>query len=102
MNQLRQKRFKPVDYVSLTYINDADALSAVLLERRRELFLRGGLRTFDLKRLNQESAFARTLQRTSDVTSNVLATLPAGSPRYLLPFEPKMIANNPAIIQNQR
>lgn len=102
LNQLRLKRFRPSEYTALTYSNDASALAAVLSERRRELFLRGGLRTFDLKRLNTDAAFKQDLQRKSDVTGNVVATLPAGSPRYLFPFEPKIIANNPLIIQNER
>lgn len=102
LNELRIKRFKPADYAALAYTNDAGALAAVADERRRELFLHGGLRTFDLKRLNREPAFRKELQRVSDQDGRVLATLPAGSPRYQLPFEPKIIANNPGIIQNER
>jgi starch-binding outer membrane protein, SusD/RagB family len=102
LNQLRQKRFKAADYAALTYTNDADALKSVLDERRREMFMRGGVRTSDLKRLNLETTFKTDLQRKSDVTGAVTATLPAGSPRYLLPFQPSIIANNPFIIQNER
>ncbi|WP_295118474.1 RagB/SusD family nutrient uptake outer membrane protein [uncultured Chitinophaga sp.] len=102
LNQLRLKRFKTADYAALTYTNDEDALKAVLDERRRELFMRGGTRTFDLKRLNLETAFKKDLVRKSDVTGNVIATLPAGSPRYLFPFQPSIIANNPLIIPNER
>ncbi|MBV7533027.1 RagB/SusD family nutrient uptake outer membrane protein [Chitinophaga sp. sic0106] len=102
LNTLRQKRFKPADYTAIAYTNNADALKSVLDERRRELCLHGGIRLSDLKRLNQEDRFKTELKRISDVSGNVLATLPAGSPRYLLPFEPKIISNNPLIIQNAR
>jgi tetratricopeptide (TPR) repeat protein len=102
LNQLRVKRFKPADYVPLVYSTAADALVQVLNERRRELFLHGGVRLFDLKRLNNDARFKRDLQRISDIDGSIIATLPAGSPRYVLPFAEKIIANNPSIVQNPR
>ncbi len=102
LNQLRTKRFKTADYVPLTFVSNEDVLIQVLNERRRELFLHGGIRLFDLKRLNIDSRFKKDLQRISDVNGSVIANLPAGSALYVLPFADKIIANNPAIIQNPR
>lgn len=101
LNQLRQSRFKKADYTPLTVPPGEDALTLVLKERRRELFFHGGLRLFDLKRLNRDPRFKQDLTRVNSKDS-MIATLPALSPRYLMPFTPKVIANNPAIIQNQR
>ncbi|WP_346318083.1 RagB/SusD family nutrient uptake outer membrane protein [Chitinophaga sp. YIM B06452] len=101
LNQLRQSRFKKADYTPLAVSPGKDALTLVLEERRRELFFHGGLRLFDLKRLNRDPRFKQDLRRVNSKDS-VIATLPALSSRYLMPFTPKVIANNPAIIQNQR
>lgn len=98
VNQLRKKRL--IRYVPLD--PGINALTAVLQERQRELFYHGGTRLFDLKRLNRESGLAQTLQRIGDDGTTVIATLPANSPRYLMPFAPSIIANNPKIIQNGR
>lgn len=102
LNQLRQYRYNVDKYQPLSITPDQDILTLVLEERRRELFLHGGLRLFDLKRLNRENRFKKDLKRFSNTDGHLLSTLMAGSPRYLLPFAPKVIANNPLIIQNQR
>jgi len=102
LNQLRKCRFSPSDYNPLTGTDASAVLKMVLDERRRELFLHGGMRLFDLKRLNTDSRFKIDIQRISDVTGKVIATLPAGSPLYVLPLAPKVIAGTPAIIQNIR
>ncbi|MGF6849348.1 hypothetical protein QFZ51_004583 [Chitinophaga sp. W3I9] len=98
VNELRKNRL--VTYAPLN--SSTDVLTTVLEERRRELFYHGGLRLFDLKRLNRDSRFAQTLQRFADNGTTLKATLTANSPRYLMPFSPLIIANNPAIIQNPR
>lgn len=98
VNQLRKKRL--IRYVPLD--PGINAMTAVLQERQRELFYHGGTRLFDLKRWNRESGLAQTLQRVADDGTTVIATLPANSPRYLMPFAPAIIANNPKIIQNER
>lgn len=98
VNEIRKNRllnYQPLD-------PSTDAMTAVLSERRRELFCHGGLRLFDIKRLNRDPQFAQTLQRKADNGTDVIATLPVGSPRYLMPFSPFVIDNNPAIIQNPR
>lgn len=98
VNELRKNRLIIYNPIAST----ADVLTTVLQERRRELYYHGGLRLFDLKRLNRDPRFAQTLQRVADNGTTVIATLPANAPRYLMPFSPVIIANNPAIIQNPR
>lgn len=98
VNELRKNRLITYDPLN----SSTDVLTTVLQERRRELFCHGGLRLFDLKRLNRDDRFAQTLQRFADNGTTLKATLTANSPRYLMPFSPIIIANNPAIIQNPR
>ncbi|SKA38163.1 SusD family protein [Chitinophaga eiseniae] len=98
LNTLRQKRFKPADYVALTATSGAEALDLVLRERRLEL-LYHGLRWLDLKRLNREPRFQKTLTRTFQ---NNTYTLPPNDPLYLLQIAPKIIGINPGIVQNPR
>lgn len=99
VNTLAAKRIR--NYVPLT-TNDADsALVYVLNERRRELFVHGGLRLFDLKRFNVNTSTQVTLTRKQD-DGTVIATLPPLSGRYLVPFTQKILANNPNMVQNVR
>ncbi|NML22247.1 RagB/SusD family nutrient uptake outer membrane protein [Pseudoflavitalea sp. G-6-1-2] len=98
LNTLRQKRFKPADYVALTASNAEEALVRVLEERRRELFYHG-IRWFDLKRLNRDDRFKLTIARTHPAKS---ATLEPNSPRYVLPIPPKVVDLNPNIKPNER
>lgn len=102
LNELRKYRFKPEDLTQLSSTDKDDALKIVLEERRRELFFKGGVRLFDLKRLNRDERFKKDVIRTSNVTGEVLARLPANSPLYLFPFAKNIISNNPGIIQNPR
>lgn len=103
LSTLRQTRLSAAVFAAekRTY-TAANILGYVLDERRRELFYHGGLRLFDLKRLNKEAAFKKDLTRMDGAGKTVLATLPAGSGRYLLPFSPTVLAANPNIVQNPR
>lgn len=103
LTQLRSKRMPAATVSNRTY-TAGNILQYVLGERRRELCFHGGLRLFDLKRLNKEDRFKRNLTRTtgSTGTGTLLATLPAGSPRYLIPFSPNVLVANPKIVQNPR
>lgn len=100
---LRQNRLTPTTFAAerRTYTAD-NILGYVVDERRRELYYHGGLRLFDLKRLNKEAAFKKDITRTKYNSTTVIATLPAGSGRYLVPFSPTVIAANPNIVQNPR
>ncbi|ARS40306.1 hypothetical protein CA265_11835 [Sphingobacteriaceae bacterium GW460-11-11-14-LB5] len=98
LNTLRIKRFKPADYVALTASSADDALAKVLTERRRELLYKG-VRWFDLKRLNRDDRFKKTISR---VIGSTTYTLEPNSPAYLLQIAPKIIDINPLIVQNRR
>lgn len=99
VNNLAANRIR--NYTPVTNYDASNTLTYVLNERRRELLLHGGLRLFDLKRLNMQSATAITLQRKK-ADGTVMAELPALSSRYLMPFSPLVLANNPNIVQNVR
>ncbi|MNE17674.1 SusD family protein [compost metagenome] len=98
LNTLRQKRFKPADYVALTASTNDEALQLVINERRRELFQKG-LRWFDLKRLNKDEHFRKMLKRNYQGQEIVLEPT---SNRYALPIPGKVILLNPKIEQNPR
>lgn len=98
INTLRQNRFRPADYVALTAADANDALVKVLQERRRELMVRG-LRWFDLKRLNKEPQFAKTLSKTF---LGETYTLAPNSNRYVLPIASKYTSMNPELEPNPR
>lgn len=102
LEMIRKFRYKPSDYAPLVN-NGADyALKQILAERRKELFLHGGLRLFDLKRLNKDSRFSKDVLRFSEADGHTIAILKPGSPNYLAPFSPQVIAANPSMIQNPR
>ncbi len=98
INELRKKRFKVADYVDLTATDAEDALVKVLQERRRELMAKGGFRWFDLKRLNKDSRFAKTITHTYlDETF----TLEPGGNRYQFPFASTLFDYAPDLEQNK-
>jgi starch-binding outer membrane protein, SusD/RagB family len=98
LNKLREKRFTAETYVDATADTADEALRLVLAERRREL-MATGLRWFDQKRLNMESAFAETETRTF---RGQTYTLEPNSNRYVFPIPAKNIQFNPEISQNPR
>lgn len=100
LTQLRAARI-PATVVTKRIYSAGNILPYVLGERRRELCFRGGLRLFDLKRLNKDDRFKQTLTRVS-AAGVVWATLAPGSPRYLIPFSPNVIIANSNIVQNPR
>lgn len=87
LNQLIIKRWNsnatvPSEpYVNIVANNKEEALTMILLERRKELVWRG-LRWFDLKRLNKEN-FAITITRT---LNGVTYTLPPNDTKYIFPI----------------
>lgn len=85
----------------VTSYTAANTLNYVLAERRRELAIHGGLRLFDQKRLNLQAAYATDLVRKRD-DSTVVASLPALSSRYVMPFTQTVLGNNPNMVQNVR
>lgn len=97
VNRLRDARIK--NNQPLTAANAEEALRIVLDERRRELAFIGTHRLFDLKRLNKDPRFAKTVtHKHGDQTWS----LPAGDNRYILPVPPRVLSMNPGIPQYER
>ena len=96
VNKLREKRFKPEDYVPMTATDASDALTKVINERRREFFGRM-LRWWDMRRLAREGLYTKTLTRTFGGETYTLAP---NSNRYVFPIPAYQIQLNPEIEQN--
>ena len=98
INKLRDNRIKNNTDIVATDRNDA--LQKVLEERRRELAMSGMMRYIDLKRLNQESQFAKTV---THVTGEGTFSLEPNSPLYVLPIPAKVMRfNKNSMKQNER
>lgn len=88
LNTLIKKRWKNNGtWVPFTATDANDALNKILVERRKELCLRG-IRWTDLRRLNKEPQFAVTLTRMINGTTYTLAP---NSPLYVLPIPTNVI-----------
>lgn len=85
LNKLLSTRWIAGTFVPLIAATSDDALNIILAERRKELILRGS-RWFDLRRLNKDPRFAKTLTR---IENGISYTLPPMDPRYtfLLPVQ---------------
>ncbi|GAA3650995.1 RagB/SusD family nutrient uptake outer membrane protein [Flavivirga jejuensis] len=90
INYLRDYRI--TNNVPLTAATDEEALLMVFEERRRELCFLSDYRFVDLKRLNKEPEFAKTVTHT---VLGVDYTLPPNDPRYILPISNDVIQFNP-------
>jgi len=80
LNTLLVKRYKTGTYVNRTASGPQDALSQILLERRKELCFRG-TRWTDLRRLNLDPSTQTTLTRN---INGAVYTLPPNDLRYVL------------------
>ncbi|WP_214226689.1 RagB/SusD family nutrient uptake outer membrane protein [Pedobacter sp. B4-66] len=97
LNQLLVNRFdKTFSYNALTAHSSVEALSQILLERRKELVWRG-LRWHDLKRLNKEGGNIIITR----VINKIKYTLLSNDPRYVFPIPSDEIALS-GIQQNDR
>ncbi len=97
LNTLLEKRWKKGTFVPLTAQTADEALALILAERKKELLFRG-TRWTDLRRLNTDSRFAVTVDRT---INNQQYTLPANDKRYVLPI-PDVEVGLSGIEQNER
>lgn len=97
VNKLRDYRI--VGNTPLTATNNDEALKIVLEERRRELAFQGPSRLFDLKRLNKDPRFAKTITRELKGTTYKLEP---NSLNYILPIPPKVLRFNPDMVDNIR
>jgi hypothetical protein len=87
LNTLLSKRYNPSGYIPVTE-KTPDLLATILLERRKELAFRGQLRWTDLRRLNFEGQYAKTLIRNSDDGQHLLVPK---DKRYALLIPPSVI-----------
>lgn len=98
LNTLLEKRWNnQVPYPTRIAEDVDDALTQVLLERRKELCFRG-LRWSDLRRLNRDPRFAKTLMRE---LNGEVYTLPPNDLRYVFPIPDNEIVGT-GIDQNPR
>ncbi|MEO9571358.1 MAG: RagB/SusD family nutrient uptake outer membrane protein [Polaribacter sp.] len=97
VNYLRD--FRITNNVPLTATTNEDALIKVLEERRREFSFNSDYRFRDLKRLNTEPTFAKTITHTIE---GVDYTLPPNDPRWILPISNDVIEYNPDLPQYDR
>lgn len=98
LNKLLINRYSADNFSPKLAIDQQQALTLVLNERRKELVFRG-LRWLDLKRINKEGSQQISLNRTYD---GLRYTLPPNSNRYAFPIPFTEIANNPRVVQNNR
>jgi hypothetical protein len=96
LNTLLVNRWAAGTYTNMTATSASDALAKILVERRKELLMRGQ-RWTDLRRLNQDPNFAVTLTRVEDGQTY---TLPPNDPRYTL-LIPQSVITYTGIAQNR-
>lgn len=86
LNTLLLKRYSIGTFVPLAITNKEDALAKILLERRKELLMRG-LRWIDIKRLNKENYQITPVRKIG----SQIYTLPPNSNYYALPLPDDII-----------
>ncbi len=89
INELLKNRYNH-SFSPFNSTDDEQVLRFILDERRKELIWRG-LRWADLRRLNKDSRFAKTITREID---GKIRTLEPNSPKYVLPIPNSVIRNN--------
>ncbi|WP_431294556.1 RagB/SusD family nutrient uptake outer membrane protein [Pedobacter sp. P26] len=97
LNALLVSRWRSGTYVNKTAATAADALATVLAERRKGMVMRG-TRWSDLRRLNLDARFAKTLSRT---VNGKVYTLTANDLRYTILIPQEAITNS-SLPQNRR
>lgn len=97
LNTLRKHRHASDGFIDLEHGGLEQVLDWILLERRKELVLRGQ-RWSDLRRLNKESRYATTLKRT---VMGQAHQLPPGDPRWVWPLPVEAVSIG-GLVQNPR
>jgi tetratricopeptide (TPR) repeat protein len=82
LNTLLETRWKSGTYTPFSANDSEEALKLILRERRKELIFRG-LRWIDLRRLNQEPQFEKTIIRE---LNGAIYTLDPNSAKYVFPI----------------
>ncbi|WP_289621836.1 RagB/SusD family nutrient uptake outer membrane protein [Bacteroides congonensis] len=100
LNTLRASRIKNhIAYDAADYTDRQKTLQLVLDERRCEFAMIGYMRYVDLRRLNKEPQFAKTIVHK---VGNETWELPANDPRYIMPVPQNVLEYNPDIPQYER
>jgi len=97
LNTLLVTRWKTGTYIPYTSVTADDALTKILSERRKELVARA-IRWFDLRRLNQDNRFAKTLTR---LIGGVIYQLVPNDTRYTF-YIPSSVISFTGMQQNTR
>ncbi len=97
LDKLRNMRI--VNNTPLKVSTKEEALQLALDERRREMAFWGDTRFLDLKRLNKDERFAKTIVHT---VLGEEVTLPPNDPRYIMPLPYSVRELNPNIPQYER
>lgn len=97
MDQLLVTRYKQDYYVPISISDPEQLLEFILLERRKQLLGRG-IRWTDLRRLNKDRRFQKTIYRTFQ---GVEYALPPNDKRYVFPIPDDEISSS-GIEQNER
>jgi len=95
LNLLRKNRYSTATYVPLVSVNGSEVLAWVLQERRKELVLRGQ-RWTDLRRLNKDNVFKKTVVK---IVNGQRYELQPGDTRYVFPI-PQAVITETGIAQN--
>jgi len=95
LNLLRKNRYSAATFVPLVSTDGELVRGWILAERRKELVLRGQ-RWTDLRRLNKESAFQKTVVK---IINGQRYELPPGDGRYVWPI-PRSVVAETGIAQN--
>lgn len=98
LNKVLIKRYKAGTYVDITANNSEEALAIILEERRKEFPFTSQIRWEDLRRLNEEGKYSKTLYRNFE---GATFSLPPNDPRYVFPFTSKEIIQT-GTQQNER
>jgi hypothetical protein len=96
LNHLRKNRYAKATYADLVSGDAKTVLDWIIGERRKELLLRG-LRWPDLRRLNMDADYRKTVMKISD---GQRYELPPGDPRYVWPIPLSVVAGT-GIAQNE-
>lgn len=100
LNTLRDSRIMGnVHYVNEPAMTKQQVLKLVIDERRREFAFNGIYRLVDLKRMNREAGFAKTI--THSVAGQTWE-LPANDPRYIMPVPLNVLDYNADMPQYER
>ncbi|WP_443937963.1 RagB/SusD family nutrient uptake outer membrane protein [Pedobacter sp. MW01-1-1] len=100
LNTVKRNRIIGFTDLTLSNLNNnaEDVLKEILDERRREMFL-SGTRLFDLKRLNLDPRFAKTITHTAQGADYILK--PNGN-NYVFQIPSEQLSINPKLIKNPR